>query len=232
MNVGYIARGLGQGRFYGCDFVLQLAKTADHPRRVLALLDHGHEALVRLASLLQPLTVNQIARGQHERLEFAWSGDERTDLALKRDFIAKARRDLGVDPSWTWEIINIDDLQGPRLAGIYRAVRILYELDQRFAQDVESYCQAYFDGMREKPADSRLALAMGRLFVLEEVAINIHLRCVAGYRDEFYTGAFLPVILNLYEGRYARDPWFLARAPRSPVRFHEWDGETWSARLF
>ena len=175
---------------------------------------------------------NQIARGQHERLDFAWSGDERTDLALKRDFIAKARRDLGVDPSWTWEIINIDDLQGPRLAGIYRAVRILYQNDHRIAQDVESYCQAYFDGMREKPADSRLALAMGRLFVLEEVAINIHLRCVAGYRDEFYTGAFLPVILNLYEGRYARDPWFLARAPRSPVRFHEWDGEAWSARSF
>jgi hypothetical protein len=60
MNVGNVTRGFGHGRFDGGHLGLQLAKTADHPRRVLAFLDHRQQALGRFARLVQALAVNRL----------------------------------------------------------------------------------------------------------------------------------------------------------------------------
>ncbi len=123
--------------------------------------------------------------------------------------------------SATWSVLSLRTITDRRAFDILRRVSIMYEIDDLFRGDVDSWAKRFVSRRYSKTTvEDRVAIEqLSVRYILEEAAISIRLRVLGRIADEFYIGETTEPIANIYWNKYSRGCWELAGTKAYDIDF-------------
>jgi len=108
---------------------------------------------------------------------------------------------ISEDTFKNWKVKNISKITDNKFFNIYRSLLILYNVDENFRNDLS--IAAANHTIYESIESNELQIRLNRLYVLEEIAINLRMRVYNKLYSEYYLGKLPLVLINLYYEKYS-----------------------------
>lgn len=122
----------------------------------------------------------------------------------RKKWIQRIVQRLSIDQSRI-QVVSIDDVADGEAFRIFRGLCVFHSLNHAFAEDVDAEVHR---AVARKPGwtNYESARRLSRIYVLEELALNLRLRARWNVTDEFYLGPQMVILPELFHGRHA---WYL-----------------------
>jgi hypothetical protein len=122
-------------------------------------------------------------------------------LAQRRTWIMKIRKNSEFDLArLPWRVIGASEIEDRMFSDIWRAILIMYECVLPFRDDVDEAAMKWVSA--NSKARVELSRRLAKMFLLEEIAMNVRLRVIERVEDEYYAGVMPQPFLKLYRGDY------------------------------
>lgn len=159
-----------------------------------------------------------------------WSGRYRRDLVERKQWLGKVRRRLRDWPdTQEWQTIGFANATDASAFEALRGLWLMYQVDREFRADVDETTD-HFIKDRGFCGDTDSLRRLSKVYIIEEIAINLRLRLSRAIYDEYYIGKTIKVLLKLYGGSYIKAAGELFRSRRRHTHefsFFEWTGREW-----
>ncbi|WGH75655.1 hypothetical protein P8625_00390 [Tenacibaculum tangerinum] len=100
-----------------------------------------------------------------------------------------------------WKIKNVSEITDHKFFNIYRSLLILFNVDDEFRNDLSEAAENHT--IYESIDSTELQIRLNRLYVLEEIAINLRMRVFNKLYSEYYLGQLPSVLTKIYYEKYS-----------------------------
>jgi hypothetical protein len=166
-------------------------------------------------------------REKSQRQIYRYWAKEPTEAYTQRsNWITRVNKKLKINRN-RYEILSMDDIADKETFLILKKVYLLYSLDDKFRSTITNEARMTV-ARRSGCLNYDIALEMSRVYLLEEIALNIRVRAKLYLMDEYYLGPQQAILPQLFSGKFS---WFFAEAKLAPnyphlrARFFYWGEE-------
>lgn len=126
---------------------------------------------------------------------------EQDHLNQRKIWLMKLRKSMRCELArLPWRYLGASELEDRDLSDVWRSVLVMYECVAEFRDDID---RAVLNGApRRGVVGNDLSRRLSRMYLLEEVSMNIRLRVKERIEDEYYAGSTLVPLVKLYAGDY------------------------------
>jgi hypothetical protein len=170
---------------------------------LLEAIPQGYDSvLFFVADFLQLYNkVDQVNGGMQLAEVFNAFRADQNFLAQRRTWIMKIRRTSEFDLARVpWRVIGASEIEDRMFSDIWRAVLMMYECVLPFRDDVDEAAMKWVASHSKTRVE--LSRRLSKMFLLEEIAMNVRLRVIERVEDEYYAGTTLLPLQKLYRGDY------------------------------
>lgn len=137
----------------------------------------------------------------------SWAHRPSSLFTQRAKWLKKVLHECGIDESRVM-ILSIDDIADGEAFLTFRKLLVFYNLNHDFHEAIEGEAHDATD-RKASYIDYELVRRMSRIYVLEEIALNIRIRSRFNVYDEYYLGPQMKIFPDIYHGRFS---WFLKEA--------------------